>query len=63
MIWEGHTTKGRKQQVAESFDSTRRRAFDRVRPKPDTTKNTVQITLNGEPFEIERPLSLDALLA
>ena len=26
-------------------------------------KNTVQITLNGEPFEIERPLSLVALLA
>ena len=34
--------------------------FDSVRPKPETKK--VQITLNGEPFEIERPLSVVALL-
>ena len=35
--------------------------------KPETKKakgdeTTVQITLNGEPFEIERPLSVVALL-
>ena len=36
------------------------RPFDSVRLKPETKK--VQITLNGEPFQIERPLSVVALL-
>ena len=34
--------------------------FDSVPAKPETKK--VQITLNGEPFEIQRPLSVVALL-
>ncbi len=50
--------------MAESFDSTKAGAFDRLRPKPETKKTRimVQITLNGEPFEIEQPLSVVALL-
>jgi sulfur carrier protein len=50
--------------MAESFDSTKAGAFDRLRLKPETKKIriTVQITLNGEPFEIEHPLSVVALL-
>jgi len=48
--------------LAESFDSTKAGAFDSVGPKPETKKAKVQITLNGEPFEIEQPLSVVALL-
>ena len=60
--------------MAESFDSTKAGAFDRLGLKPETkkgrptgrplliTSNQVQITLNGEPFEIEQPLSVVALL-
>ena len=32
------------------------------RPLPSIRRITVQITLNGEPFEIEQPLSVVALL-
>jgi sulfur carrier protein len=39
-------------------------AFDTAGRKPETKKgsNHVQITLNGEPFDIEQPLSVVALL-
>jgi sulfur carrier protein len=48
--------------MAESFDSTKAAAFDSAGPKPETKKAKVHITLNGEPFEIEQPLSVVALL-